>query len=77
LLHLLGRQLEAASTIRDALAADAGFPPDLWWHAAIIDAAVDDMHQASAELSAGVTGDPTLMNRAEIQKPRQRAARKF
>jgi len=35
------------------------------------------MHQASAELSEGVSADPTLMNRAEIQKPRQRAARKF
>jgi hypothetical protein len=31
--HLLGRHTEAASTIRDALAADAGFAPDLRWHA--------------------------------------------
>src|SRR5262245_60257915 len=44
--HLLGRHIEAASTIRDALAADS-VAPDLRWHAAIIYAAVDDMHQAS------------------------------
>jgi hypothetical protein len=36
------------------------------------------MRQASAELSAAVTADPTLLNRAEIQKLRQQlAARKF
>jgi hypothetical protein len=37
------------------------------------------MHQASAELSAAVTADPTLLNRAEIQKLQQQqlAARKF
>jgi len=76
--HLLGRHLEAASTIREALAADGGFAPDVRWHAAIIYAAVDDMHQASAELSAAVTADPTLVNRAEVQKLRQQlAARKF
>jgi len=76
--HLLGRHVEAASTIREALAANAGFAPDLRWHAAIIYAAVDDMHQASAELSAAVTADPTLVNRVEIQKLRQQlAARKF
>jgi uncharacterized protein (TIGR03790 family) len=75
--HLLGRHIEAASTIREALAAD-GFAPDLRWHAAIIYAAVDDMHQASAELSAAVTADPTLLNRAEIQKLQQQLnARKF
>jgi hypothetical protein len=51
--HLLGRHLEAASTIREALAADGGFAPDVRWHAAIIYAAVDDMHQASAELMRG------------------------
>jgi len=64
--HLLGRHVEAASTIREALAADGGFAPDLRWHTAIIYAAVDDMHQASAELSAAVTADPTLVNRADI-----------
>jgi hypothetical protein len=70
--------MEAASTIRDALAADAGFAPDLRWHAAIIYAAIDDMHQASAELSAAVTADPTLVNRAEIQQLQQQlAVRKF
>ena len=75
--HLLGRHMEAASTIRAALAADGG-APDLRWHAAIIYAAVDDMHQASAELSAAVTADPTLVNRAEIQKLREQiATRKF
>jgi uncharacterized protein (TIGR03790 family) len=76
--HLLGRHVEAANTIREALAADGGFAPDLRWHAAIIYAAVDDMHQASAELSAAVTADPTLVNRPEIQKLQQQlAARKF
>ncbi len=76
--HLLGRHTEAATTIREALAADGGFATDLRWHAAIIYAAVDDMHQTSAELSAAVTADPTLVNRAEIQKLRQQlAARKF
>jgi hypothetical protein len=45
---------------------------------AIIYAAVYDMHQASAELSAAVTADPTLVNRAEIQKLQQQlAARKL
>jgi tetratricopeptide (TPR) repeat protein len=76
--HLLGRHVEAANTIREALAAGGGFAPDLRWHAAIIYAAVDDMHQASAELSAAVTADPTLVNRAEIQKLQQQlSARKF
>jgi uncharacterized protein (TIGR03790 family) len=76
--HLLGRHVEAASTIREALAADGGFVPDLRWHAAIIYAAVDDMRQAAAELSAAVTADPTLVNRTEIQRLRQQlAARKF
>jgi len=75
---LLGRHTEAANTIREALAADGAVAPDLRWHAAIIYVAVDDMRQASAELSAAVTADPTLLNRAEIQKLRQQlAARKF
>jgi len=60
--HLLGLDIETSSTIREALAADG-----VRWHAAIIYAAVDDMHQASAERSAAVTADPTLVNRAEIQ----------
>jgi len=77
--HLLGRDMDAANTIREALAADGGYAPDVRWHAAVIYAAVDDMNQASAELSAAVTADPTLANRAEIQKLRQQlsAARKF
>lgn len=78
--HLLGRHTEAANTIRQALAAaDGGYAPDLRWHAAVIYAAVDDMRQASAELSAAVTADPTLANRAEIQKLQQQlsVARKF
>jgi hypothetical protein len=76
--HLLGRHTEATNTIREALAADAAVAPDLRWHAAIIYAAVDDIRQASAELNTAVTADPTLLNRAEIQKLRQQlAARKF
>jgi len=41
---------------------------------AIIYAAIDDVHQASDELSAAVTADPTLVNRAEIQQLRQQLA---
>ena len=76
--HRLGRHVEAATTIREALAADGGFAPDLRWHAAIIYAAADDMHQASAELSAAVTADRTLVNHAEFRKLQQQlAAGKF
>jgi len=48
-----------------------GFAPDLQWHVAIIQAAVNDVHQASAELSAAFSADLTLGNRAEIQKLQQ------
>jgi uncharacterized protein (TIGR03790 family) len=68
--HLLGRDIEAANTIRQVHALGAR-DPEMLWHAAIIYAAIDDVTHAAAELSAAVAADPTLANRDEIQKLRQ------
>jgi uncharacterized protein (TIGR03790 family) len=68
--HLLGRDAEAVNTIREAHAA-GGRAPDVLWHAAVIFAAIDNVSQATAELTAAVTADPTVVNRAEIQKLNQ------
>jgi uncharacterized protein (TIGR03790 family) len=68
--HLLGRDLEAANTIRQARAA-GGNEAAILWHAAVIYAAINDVSQAAVELSAALKADPNLANRDEIQKLRQ------
>jgi uncharacterized protein (TIGR03790 family) len=69
-LHLLGRDAEAARTMREARAA-GGDSGEILWHAAVIYAAVNDLSQAAAELSAAVSGDPSLANRVDVQQLRR------
>ena len=65
--HLLGRNVDAASTIRQARAA-GGHGPEMLWHAAVIYAAINEASQAMAELSAAVAANPSLANREDVQK---------
>lgn len=65
--HLLGRNIDAASTIRQARAA-GGNGPEMLWHAAVIYAANNDASHAMAELSAAVAANPSLADRDEVQK---------
>ena len=65
--HLLGRDVDAARTIRQARAA-GGRGPDVLWHAAVIYAAMNDPSHAAAELSAALTADPNMASREDVQK---------
>jgi uncharacterized protein (TIGR03790 family) len=65
--HLLGRHGDAANSIREARAT-GGESPAILWHAAVIYAAVNDVPRAVAELSAAMTSDPGLVNRADVQQ---------
>ena len=67
--HLLGRDVEAATTIRQARSVGVQ-TAEFMWHAAVIYAAINDAAQAGAELRAAVTADPTLATRDDIQKLR-------
>ena len=64
--HLLGRDVEAANTIREARAAVGGYAPDLRWHAAVIYAAIDDVAKAAEELGVSRQGLTKLMTRLGI-----------
>jgi hypothetical protein len=69
--HLLGRDGEAATTIRQARTAAGAQSAEIMWHAAVIYAAINEAAEAGAELRAAVTADPTLATRQEIQKLRE------
>ena len=68
--HLLGRNADAAHTMREARAA-GGESPEILWHAAAIDAAIGDTSHAATELRAAIVGDPDLANRIDVQKLRR------
>jgi hypothetical protein len=68
--HLLGRDIEAANTVRQVHALGAR-DAEMLWHAAVIYAAIDDVSHAATELNAAVAADPKLANRDDIQKLRQ------
>jgi tetratricopeptide (TPR) repeat protein len=69
--HLLGKDAEAAGTIRlfDVKAIQNS---ELLWHAAVIDAAVHDMTRAAAELELALKIAPALAEQDEIKKLRER-----
>jgi hypothetical protein len=68
--HLLGREAEAAHTMREARAA-GGESPEILWHAVVIYAAINDVSHAVTELNAAVSSDQNLVNRADVQKLRR------
>jgi tetratricopeptide (TPR) repeat protein len=67
--HLLGRDAEAARTMH-LMDTRAVQDSDLLWHAAAIDAAINDMPRAAAELDAALKITPALAERDEIKKLR-------
>jgi tetratricopeptide (TPR) repeat protein len=69
--HLLGKDVEAAGTIR-LVDVNRLQNSDLLWHAAAIDAAVNDMPRAAAELELALKLAPALAERDEIKKLRAR-----
>jgi hypothetical protein len=68
--HLLRRDVDAANTMRQARAS-GGNAPEILWHAAVIYAAINNLAEAAAELSAAVKADPNLANRDDIQRLNQ------
>jgi uncharacterized protein (TIGR03790 family) len=69
--HLLKRDVEAAATMR--LVDVSGLQNSvLLWHAAAIDAAVNDLPRAAAELELAIKITPALAGRDEIKKLRER-----
>jgi hypothetical protein len=68
--HLLGRDVDAATTIRQ-IQALGGHDPEMLWHAAVIYAAIDDVAHAVAALHAAVAADPSLAKRADMQQLQQ------
>ena len=73
--HLLGRDVEAARTIH-LVEIKAVQNSELLWHAAAIDAAVNDMPRAAAELELALKITPALAERDEIKKLRGRITAK-
>ncbi len=73
--HLLDRDADAARTIH---LVDTRISQDseLLWHAATIDAAVNDMPRAAAELDAALKLTPALAERDDIKKLRARITAK-
>lgn len=68
--HLLGRHTDAANTMRE-VRTTGGDSPEIRWHAAVIYASINDPARAASELRAAVAGDPTVVNRVEVQALRQ------
>jgi uncharacterized protein (TIGR03790 family) len=68
--HLLKRDVEAAKTIHRVQVSESR-NSEILWHAAAIDAAVNDMARAAAELDLAVKIAPALLDRDEIKKLRQ------
>jgi uncharacterized protein (TIGR03790 family) len=73
--HLLGRDQEAARTIH-LVDIRTVQDSDLLWHAAAIDAAVNDMPRAAAELESALRLTPALAERDEIKKLRAKITAK-
>jgi hypothetical protein len=73
--HLLGQDVEAAATIR-LVDVNRLQNSELLWHAAAIDAAVNDMPRAAAELESALKIAPALAERDEIKKLRARITAK-
>jgi tetratricopeptide (TPR) repeat protein len=73
--HLLGKDVEAAMQIHlvDLRRLENS---ELLWHAAAIDAAVNDMLRAAAELDLALRITPALAERDEIKKLRARISAK-
>jgi uncharacterized protein (TIGR03790 family) len=69
--HLVGKDVEAAGTIR-LVDVNRLQNSDLLWHAAAIDAAVNDMPRAAAELELALKISPALADRDDIKKLRAR-----
>jgi tetratricopeptide (TPR) repeat protein len=69
--HLLKRDVEAAATMR-LVDVNRLQSSELLWHAAAIDAAVNDMPRAVAELELAIKITPALAGRDEIKKLRAR-----
>ena len=69
--HLLKRDVEAAATMR-LVDVNRLQSSELLWHAAAIDAAVNDMPRAAAELELAIKIAPALADRDEIKQLRAR-----
>ena len=69
--HLVGKDAEAVGTIRlvDVTRLQNS---ELLWHAAVIDAAVNDLPRAAAELELALKITPALAERDDIKKLRAR-----
>ncbi len=69
--HLVGKDAEAVGTIRlvDVTRLQNS---ELLWHAAVIDAAVNDLPRAAAELDLALKITPALAERDDIKKLRAR-----
>jgi tetratricopeptide (TPR) repeat protein len=73
--HLLGKDGEAAATMH-LVDVNRLQNSELLWHAAAIDAAVNDMPRAAAELDAALKITPELAERDEVKKLRARITAK-
>ncbi len=69
--HLVGKDVEAAGTMR-LVDVNRLQNSELLWHAAAIDAAVNDMPRAAAELELALKLTPALADRDDIKKLRAR-----
>jgi tetratricopeptide (TPR) repeat protein len=69
--HLLKRDVEAATTMR-LVDVSRLQNSELLWHAAAIDAAVNNLPRAAAELELAIKITPALADRDEIKKLRAR-----
>ena len=69
--HLLKRDVDAAKTVHRIDLAGAQ-NSEMLWHAAAIDAAVNDMARAAAELELALKITPTLIDQDEIKALRRR-----
>lgn len=73
--HLLGQDLLAAETMRQARAM-GGALPEILLHSAAIYAAVNDVARATAELNAALKAKPDLANQDDVKKLQLRLSAK-
>jgi uncharacterized protein (TIGR03790 family) len=73
--HLLGKDVDAAGTVR-LIDVNRLQSSELLWHAAAIDAAVHDMTRAAAELDLALKLTPALADQDAIKKLRERITAK-
>jgi uncharacterized protein (TIGR03790 family) len=69
--HLLGNDADAAKILADAIKLDPRLA-ETWLHAAIVSAAVGDRTKAENELKEALRLDPTLEQRDDTRKLRER-----